>query len=130
MQKDLWAHIVIALITFGLFALSLHMLQLPNIALFNHWFYSVLPPAELMLCFVVALAWFRAAAAQLLLRATLKITHGLSALIVVLAMSSEGFMHALSIPHVEGWWLPLIGSGALATYLSVWFYKNNHRTDP
>ncbi len=50
-----------------------------------------------------------------------------SALLVMTALSIDGLMHAFSIPHMEGWWLPLLGSGALASAISGWVYRLRRR---
>ncbi|NBX03510.1 MAG: hypothetical protein EBR02_05535 [Alphaproteobacteria bacterium] len=47
----------------------------------------------------------------------------LSFLLMLLVVSSEWILHALNLPHVEGWWVPLMGSGAFASTAAGWLYK-------
>ena len=81
----------------------------------------------------VALAWFRDWAAYKILWLAEKLHRWISALAMLAVVWAEGTMHILSIPHMEGWWVPILGGGSLftsmATYLGKWrksktFHKN------
>lgn len=52
-----------------------------------------------------------------------------SLLMLVTVGGLEGLMHILSIPHMEGWWIPLLGSSALMGGMVAWFksFKSRRR---
>ena len=50
----------------------------------------------------------------------LKLYGALSGLVVAAVMGLESVMHALNIPHVEGWWAPLLGGGICLGTGAAW----------
>ena len=47
----------------------------------------------------------------------------LSAVLFALAMSAESVMHSLGIPHVEGWWMPLLGSSVAVGAMGAYWHR-------
>lgn len=47
----------------------------------------------------------------------------ISVLLMLMAVSIDGVMHLLSIPHMEGWWVPVLGGGAFASGLLAWLHQ-------
>ncbi|MFN5351847.1 MAG: hypothetical protein ACK5BE_04445 [Alphaproteobacteria bacterium] len=45
-----------------------------------------------------------------------------SAIIMVLMVGIEGALHFFSIPHIEGWWIPMLGGGLITTVVA-YFHK-------
>jgi len=43
-----------------------------------------------------------------------------SALLMVGVIGIDAMMHLFNVPHMEGWWLPLFGSGAAIRFISGW----------
>ncbi len=107
-----------------LFALGLYMAFLPAITLFRVWPYYLLPPPEMVMALGVLVALFHKHAAHGLLWIAAKLHRIFSSLFLIMALGADGLLHVLSIPHMEGWWLSLLGSSALITALSVWVQKN------
>jgi hypothetical protein len=107
-----------------LFALGLYMAYLPAITLFRVWPYYLLPPPEVVMALGILIALFHKYAALGLLWIAAKLHRIFSSLILIVALGADGLLHVLSIPHMEGWWLSLLGSSALITALSVWVQKH------
>ena len=56
----------------------------------------------------------------------------LSALLVMAALAIDGLMHLFNIPHMEGWWIPVVGSGAVLGSVMPWlrqWRKHRHCAD-
>jgi hypothetical protein len=47
----------------------------------------------------------------------------LSTLLMLGVMGVEAAMHFLNIPHLEGWWMPIIGGGAFASVIASFVQK-------
>jgi hypothetical protein len=122
------ATLMVAILTAGLLVLGVQMLTLPKITLFSHWPYYMLPKGPIVLILSVLLAWFHKPAAHFLIWLGRKIHRWLSMLLVIAALGADGLLHLFSIPHVEGWWLPLLGSGAAATAIHALLHK--HKNEP
>lgn len=107
----------------SLFALGFYMAFLPAITLFRVWPYYLLPPPEVMMVMGIIVALFHKCASLGLLWIAAKLHRIFLSLILIFALGADGLLHVLSIPHIEGWWLSLLGSSALITALSVWVQK-------
>ena len=44
----------------------------------------------------------------------------ISGLLVDGELGIDGLMHMLNIHHMEGWWIPVVGGGAVATGANAW----------
>jgi hypothetical protein len=108
----------------SLFALGLYMTFLPAITLFRVWPYYLLPPPEVVMVLGILVALFHKHAALGLLWIAAKLHRIFSSLFLIMALGADGLLHVLSIPHMEGWWLSLLGSSVLISALSVWVQKN------
>jgi hypothetical protein len=49
--------------------------------------------------------------------------------ILCLALSGEALMHVLSIPHLEGWWLPIVSGSTALTGMLAWFRKKRNKQE-
>lgn len=107
-----------------LFALGLHMVSLPAIMLFRVWPYYLLPPPLVVMALGIIIALLHRYAALGLLWIAAKLHRIFSSLILILALGVDGLLHMLSIPHIEGWWLSLVGGSAIMTAFSVWCEKH------
>ena len=74
----------------------------------------------------VLLCFFRAATQRIVWLAQ-EMHRIVSTLLLMAALGIDGLMHAFSIPHLEGWWLPVLGSGALASAITGWLQKLRRR---
>lgn len=70
----------------------------------------------------ILLAYFHRWAAEKLLWLGEKIHRWISTLLMMGMVGIEAFMHILSIPHLEGWWLPIFGGSAFITGITAWFH--------
>lgn len=126
-----WAKAAALVLAMGLIALGLYMSSLPPITLFRQWPYYLLPEPEIVVALGVILAISFAWAARALLWIFAKLHRIFSSLILVIAMSAEGFMHMFHIPHMEGWWISLVGGSAIiiascSAWLAKWKGRNSH----
>ena len=104
--------------------LGMRMLTIPKIFMFAQGPYSLLPyEGPALVVMAVMLAWFRAWAVRCLLWLFTAMHRWLTALLTAVVMGAEGFMHALGIPHLEGWWIPVLSSGAVASAIAMCFQK-------
>jgi hypothetical protein len=108
----------------GLFILGLHMAFLSAITLFRVWPYYLLPSPQVVMISSVLIVLLHKYAALGLLWIAAKLHRIFSSLLLIVALGADGLLHVLSIPHMEGWWLSLLGSSALITALSVWVQKH------
>ena len=121
------AKLAVALLLLAMLWWGLHLAFLPPI-------YRIARPDALVEGYVllglslVLLLFFRSAVHRLLWMAQ-EMHRIVSALLVMAALGVDGLMHAFSIPHMEGWWLPLLGSGALASAIAGWLQKFRARRD-
>ena len=77
---------------------------------------------HILILLSVLLAWCRGWAAEKVMWLCKEIHRWASALMVLGALAIDGSMHLLGIPHIEGWWLPLLGSSAFITGMSAWLH--------
>jgi len=109
---------LVALAIAGFLYLGLQILTAPKVFLLARPLFAYEGPVLVVLAAV--LAWFREWAARKLVWLFMEIHRLISTLVMAAVIGAEGFMHAFSIPHIEGWWIPLVSGGAAAT-LGAWF---------
>lgn len=111
-----------------LMTLGLHIMTLPDITRFRQWPYYILPRGEVLIVAAILLVVFCKPASHYLLWISQKIYRALAALLVFALIGADGLLHVFSIPHVEGWWLPLASSLIAASGVSAWVekYKKRH----
>ena len=73
-----------------------------------------------LLVLVLVLAWFHAFAEQCILWLGAKLRRWATALLMSALLLADGGMHLLNIPHMEGWWLPLMGGSAVLGGIVTW----------
>lgn len=78
---------------------------------------------HMLIMLAVLLAWFHRWAAGALLWLCGEVRRWASALMMLGVVMIDGSMHLLSIPHMEGWWLPIFGGSALLTGMSAWLHQ-------
>lgn len=78
----------------------------------------------LLILLASALAWFHEWAARMLVGLVLEVYRRIATFIMLAVIGAEGFMHIFSLPHLEGWWAPLLGSSAIATAVTAWFHRS------
>jgi hypothetical protein len=76
-----------------------------------------------IIALAVALAIFHRWAANKMLWLGEKIYRWTSALAMLGIIWIEATMHLLSIPHIEGWWITLIGSSGLISSSLFWLKR-------
>ncbi len=84
---------------------------------------------HIIIASAVLLAWFRQRAALSLDWLAGKLHRWLSALILLSALWMDAAMHIFSIPHIEGWWLPLCGGSAFISGLAAFFPRLRKKSD-
>ena len=52
-----------------------------------------------------------------------KVSYAWSAIIVSLALGADTLMHVLNVPHIEGWWIPVVSGSSAFAGLRVWFRR-------
>ncbi|MEZ5647687.1 MAG: hypothetical protein R3E60_01775 [Alphaproteobacteria bacterium] len=117
------AQIVVGIGVAGLLFFGLQMLTIPRIFMLIRRPDAILPyegPALVILA--VLLAWFRKRAMRGLLWVFMETPRLISSLAIAAVIGAEGFMHMFTIPHLEGWWIPVL-SGSTAATFGAWFYK-------
>lgn len=115
---------IVAGSTVTLLLLGMRMLTIPKIFMLAQGPYSYLPyEGPGLVVAAVLLAWFRESAVRSLLWLFHELHRWLTALLAAVVMGAEGFMHVLGIPHIEGWWIPMLGSGAFVTAISLCLQK-------
>lgn len=60
------------------------------------------------------IACFYRCVARQLVRAAQEIHRWIHALLMVGVLGMDAMMHVFNIPHMEGWWLPLLGGSAVS----------------
>lgn len=125
MSVQTCAKSAVALLLLVMLWWGLHLAFLPPI-------YRIARPDALLEGYVLlglslVLAFFFRSAVERLIWLAQEMHRIISALLVMAALGIDGLMHAFSIPHMEGWWLPLLGSGALATAIVGWLKKFRER---
>jgi hypothetical protein len=74
----------------------------------------------------VLLAWFHDLAAHKMVWLGARLHRWVAALVMVCVLWAEGTMHLINVPHLEGWWMPILGSGVctgVLAYLTKWWKK-------
>lgn len=119
---------IIALTVIGLFVWGMQLLTIPKIFMLAQRPYPFFEyQGPFLMALAILLAWFREWAAQKLLWLCLEIHRLASALAMAALVGAEGFMHAFSIPHVEGWWIPLL-SGGIAATIGAWMHQSKKKS--
>lgn len=126
-SKEKLALIFIYLLAGGLCLLGIHMASLSAISLFRQWPYYLLPEPKTLWFLAVLLVWLRNKAASYLLWIAAKLHRTISLLLLVAALGADGLLHIFSIPHMEGWWVSLIGSSAALSAVHIWIQKQRGR---
>lgn len=120
-KSDVIALAIVGAGILGLLFFGIRLLAAPEILLSTkpQLYYA----GWLMLLSAALLAWFRHWVVDRLTWFGRGMHRLLISLFMVLLMGMETFLHLFHIPHMEGWWWPLIGGSAFVTGLSVWFCK-------
>jgi hypothetical protein len=119
---------IIFLSVIGLFVWGVQFLTIPKIFMLAqrpYLFFEYQGP--FLIALAILLAWFREWAAHKLMWVCLEVHRLASALAMAAVIGAEGFMHIFSIPHIEGWWIPLV-SGGTATAVSAWIHKRKKKS--
>lgn len=119
-----WASFAIALLVVLLIWWALKWLDMPPVyrlaRVSNPLFFYQGP---ILIALAVAVAWFHCSTANALLWVCGEVRRWASALMVMGVVIIDGSMHLLSIPHMEGWWLPIFGGSAFITGMSAWLHQ-------
>lgn len=82
----------------------------------------------ILIVIAVLIAWFHHLVEAKLLWIAEKIHRFISVLIMLGVVWTEGAMHIFNIPHMEGWWISLLGGSTFITgflaYISKWQKKS------
>jgi hypothetical protein len=82
---------------------------------------------HILIGLAVLLAWWRDWAAHQIVWLGEKLHRWTSALTMLGVVGVDASLHILSIPHIEGWWVPILGGSSVITgvlaYLSKWRHK-------
>jgi len=81
----------------------------------------------ILIALSLTIACFHRWAARKLVWAAQEIHRWVSALLMVGVIGIDAMMHVFSIPHMEGWWLPLFGGSAAASVITGWLQRFKHR---
>lgn len=111
---------IVALTIAGFLYLGLQILTAPKIFLLARPLFAY--EAPVLVSLAVILAWFREWAARKLVWLFMEIHRLVSTLVMAAVIGAEGLMHFFSIPHAEGWWIPLLGGGVAAT-ANAWLQR-------
>ena len=126
--RPVWAKTVIALVVAALLCAGWKFLILPPIyklariqnPLFHYEGY-------ILIIMAVMLTWFYRLAVDKLAWCAQEIHRLVSALLMVSVIGIDVIMHAFSIPHMEGWWLPMFGGSAAASVITGWLQRFRQR---
>jgi|GEM_PF-6849589 len=127
MKKYTVALIVIALIDIGLLSMGLLTLsdaKISTLAAGDDFLMNY--SGQILVLLSVALAFFHKPAANVLIWLFHKMHRWLSLLLMSCVAGSEALMHILNIPHIEGWWLPMLEGGVIITIFTTavaWAHK-------
>ncbi len=83
--------------------------------------------AQLFFALALLLVCFYRRAVQGVLWVCREVYRLLSMALLFVALMIEGGLHLFHIPHVEGWWIPLIGGGAAASGAGAWAWFRQWR---
>lgn len=122
-NKNQTLFLLILFVAFTVMGVGFYMLTLPDIARFRQWPYYMLPRGEVLIATATLLALFCKQAALYILWLSNKVYRVVAALSVIALIGVDGLLHVFSIPHVEGWWLPLASSLIAASGISAWIEK-------
>jgi hypothetical protein len=127
-KNNAWALVIVALLDTALVFWGLQILFIPKIYMLarSHNFFLYYE-GEILIFLAVALAWFRGWAANRSIWLLQEAHRWISALLMLGVMGIEATMHFLSIPHIEGWWMPIIGSGAFASAITALVQKRKRK---
>lgn len=78
---------------------------------------------HVLIALAVMLACFHRWVAKKLLWIAQELHRVVSALLMVSVIGIDAMMHVFSIPHMEGWWLPLFGGSAVISSLGAWLHQ-------
>jgi hypothetical protein len=115
------------LLAFFLFGLGCYSMTLPNITRFMQWPFYMIPRGEILILASFLLVLFCGQCANFILFVSRKLSHLLAFLLVFMLIGADGIFHMLSIPHIEGWWLPLASALLTGNGIIQWLkkYKNS-----
>ncbi len=129
-----WAVLLLILLVLCLVALGVMWLDVPPIYRIAHHApfmvyrgYVALGLAALLVCahrwVIGKMMWLSA-----------QIYRWVSALTMLGVVGIDATMHLLNVPHMEGWWLPLIGGSGLISSSLLWLKqkainKNRHKNE-
>ena len=120
-----WAHILLGMLILSLVALSITWLDVPPIYRLTHHNPFMLYRGYVVLGLVALLACFHRWAIAKMIWLSMQIHRWVSALVMLSVIGVDASMHVLNIPHMEGWWMPLIGSsGAISSLIFKYKTKN------
>lgn len=126
-KKNQFALIFTLVMALMVAVFGLYMLTLPDITRFRQWPYYILPRGEVIVAVAILLVVFCRKVSRHLLWIGHKIYRVIAALLIFALIGADGLLHVLSIPHMEGWWLPLASSLIAASGVSAWVGKNKKR---
>lgn len=117
-----WALLSVAFLIAGLLWWGIAWLDVPPIYKLTH--NTMLPyRGYTIIALAVSLAIFHRWAASKILWLGEKLHRWISALMMMGMVIIDGSMHLLSIPHMEGWWLPIFGGSVFITGVSAWLHQ-------
>lgn len=124
MQVTRWANFAVYTLAALLCIAGLYTLHEPHTHEHAGWletFEQIV--AYAMLIGAALLIYFRQPAAENIRWFAARVHRWLSAIFLSALFGLESLLHVLGIPHMEGWWIPLLGSGALFSAIAIWFGK-------
>ena len=78
---------------------------------------------HILIALAVLLAWFRDWAISRLIWCLQEMHRWISGLLMAGVIGIEGFLHLFNIPHMEGWWLSMLGGSAFFGATASWLHK-------
>ena len=83
------------------------------------WYYQ----GYLLIAVAILLLCFHRLAIKKIMWIYQEVHRWMSALMMMGVVMIDSSMHLLSIPHMEGWWLPIFGGSAFITGMSAWLHQ-------
>ena len=130
-RRYLLALTIIAIAVAELLFLGLQSLSAPKLFQLAYRLHPILThQGPVLVVLAILLAWFHEWAARKLIWLFAELYRWISTAIMLGIMSVEAMMHIFSIPHLEGWWVPLLGGSAIITAVTAWFQKSKPNSVP
>lgn len=118
-----WALLLLIALVLGFVAVGIVWLDVPPIYRLAHNTPFILYRGYIALALAGVLACAHRWVINKILWLSVQIHRWLSALAMLSVVGIDATMHVLNIPHMEGWWIPLLGGSGLVSSSFLWLKR-------